>query len=128
MCPVGESYGWKDFVDRCLYNQRLFGFLCPDCLRYLFRFAFNPFLICLFSVTVSVDNKPIRMELCDTAGRAEFDSLRPLSYTEANVFLLCFKVTDHASFYSITEHWLPEIRAVAPNVPGNPQHPSYVLG
>jgi Ras family protein U len=69
-------------------------------------------------VTVNVDNKPLRMDLCDTAGRAEFDTLRPLSYAEADVFLLCFKINDLASFNSITDHWLPEIRAVSPNVPG----------
>lgn len=79
------------------------------------------------------------MDLCDTAGRvnlfnsfksnynfqSEFDSLRPLSYAEADVFLLCFKITDVASFNSISEHWLPEIRAVAPNVPGKYNVPNF---
>ncbi|KAH7722099.1 Ras family protein [Aphelenchoides avenae] len=68
-----------------------------------------------YSVTVSVDNKPLKLDLCDTAGGSEFDTLRPLSYAEANVFLLCFNVMQPQSFESITHHWLPEIRAVSPN-------------
>lgn len=75
------------------------------------------------SVTVNVDNKPLRMDLCDTAGRAEFDSLRPLSYAEADVFLLCFSVADPTSLSSVAEHWLPELRAVAPTAPGEPAPP-----
>ncbi|KAI6213673.1 Rho-related GTP-binding protein RhoU [Aphelenchoides besseyi] len=70
-----------------------------------------------YSVTVNVDNKPLRIDISDTAGVATFDSLRPLSYAEANVFLLCFKVTDIRTLNSITEQWLPEIRAVSPHVP-----------
>ncbi|CAD5226529.1 unnamed protein product [Bursaphelenchus okinawaensis] len=57
------------------------------------------------------------MDLCDTAGRAEFDTLRPLSYAEADVFLLCFNISDPSSLASVTEHWLPELRTVSPHVP-----------
>ncbi|KAI6192441.1 Rho-related GTP-binding protein RhoU [Aphelenchoides fujianensis] len=70
-----------------------------------------------YSGTVNVDKKQIQIDLSDTSGDPEFDSLRPLSFAEANVFLLCFKVTDNASWNSLTDHWLPEIRAVAPHVP-----------
>jgi small GTP-binding protein len=68
-----------------------------------------------YSVTVNVDNRPLKLELHDTAGRSEFDSLRTLSYKEANVFLVCFSVMSPKSLHSVTEHWLPEIRSTSPN-------------
>jgi Ras family protein U len=70
-----------------------------------------------YSVSVTVDNKPLKIELCDTAGKSEFDSLRLLSYNESNVFLLCYSVMSPASLQSILAKWLPEVRAVAPDTP-----------
>uniref|UniRef100_A0A7E4VZL7 Rho-related GTP-binding protein RhoU n=1 Tax=Panagrellus redivivus TaxID=6233 RepID=A0A7E4VZL7_PANRE len=82
-----------------------------------FREHYNATTYDNFCVSVTVDNKPLRLELCDTAGRAEFDSLRLLSYNEANVFLLCFSVMSEASLQSVIYKWLPEVRALAPDVP-----------
>ncbi|VDM36896.1 unnamed protein product [Toxocara canis] len=70
-----------------------------------------------YSVLVRVDNQPIRLQLCDTAGQAEFDSLRPFSYPDTDVFLLCFNVMLPSTLRSITEHWLPEISKSSPNTP-----------
>lgn len=63
-----------------------------------------------YSVTVNVDGRPMRLHLCDTAGQDDLDTLRSLCYSEADVFLLCFSVTCHASFENITAKWIPEIR------------------
>ncbi|KAF6731098.1 Rho-related GTP-binding protein RhoU [Oryzias melastigma] len=70
-----------------------------------------------FSATVSVDGQPVRLQLCDTAGQDEFDKLRPLCYTSADVFLLCFSVVSPASFQNVPEKWVPEIHKHAPFVP-----------
>lgn len=70
-----------------------------------------------YSVLVRVDNQPIRLQLCDTAGQAEFDSLRPFSYPDTDVFLLCFNVMLPSTLRSITDHWLPEITRSSPNTP-----------
>ncbi|KAK7913377.1 hypothetical protein WMY93_013588 [Mugilogobius chulae] len=70
-----------------------------------------------FSAMVSVDGHPVRLQLCDTAGQDEFDKLRPLCYTSADVFLLCFSVVSPASFQNVPEKWVPEIRTYAPNAP-----------
>ncbi|KAL3083113.1 hypothetical protein niasHS_010915 [Heterodera schachtii] len=48
---------------------------------------------------------------------SEFDSIRPLSYSGASVFLLCFNVTRPSSLNSATQRWLPEIRSLAPSAP-----------
>lgn len=47
----------------------------------------------------------------------EFDKLRPLCYTSADVFLLCFSVVSPASFQNVPEKWVPEIRKHAPFAP-----------
>lgn len=70
-----------------------------------------------FSAVVSVDGQPVKLQLCDTAGQDEFDKLRPLCYTSADVFLLCFSVVSPASFQNVPEKWVPEIRRHAPFAP-----------
>ncbi|VDO54164.1 unnamed protein product [Haemonchus placei] len=62
-----------------------------------------------YSVVVRVDKKPIRLQLCDTAGQSSFDTLRPLSYPDADVFVIVYSVVDPQSFAEISAHWLPEI-------------------
>ncbi|XP_007549838.1 ras homolog family member Ua [Poecilia formosa] len=70
-----------------------------------------------FSAVVSVDGQPVKLQLCDTAGQDEFDRLRPLCYTSADVFMLCFSVVSPASFQNVPEKWVPEIRKHAPFAP-----------
>lgn len=70
-----------------------------------------------FSAVVSVDGRPVRLQLCDTAGQDEFDRLRPLCYTNTDIFLLCFSVVSPSSFQNVTEKWMPEIRCHCPKAP-----------
>ncbi|XP_017552075.1 ras homolog family member Ua [Pygocentrus nattereri] len=70
-----------------------------------------------FSAVVAVDGKPVKLQLCDTAGQDEFDKLRPLCYTNADVFLLCFSVVTPSSFQNVREKWIPEIRRHCPRAP-----------
>ncbi|XP_016018844.2 rho-related GTP-binding protein RhoU [Rousettus aegyptiacus] len=70
-----------------------------------------------FSAVVSVDGRPVRLQLCDTAGQDEFDRLRPLCYASADVFLLCFSVVGPSSFQNVGEKWVPEIRGHCPRAP-----------
>ncbi|XP_075590656.1 uncharacterized protein LOC124492775 isoform X2 [Dermatophagoides farinae] len=59
---------------------------------------------------VTIDNKPCQLQLCDTAGQDEFDSIRPLCYNHTDVFLVSFSVVSPRSFRNIRQKWLPEIR------------------
>lgn len=70
-----------------------------------------------FSASVTVDGKPVKLQLCDTAGQDEFDKLRPLCYNNADIFLLCFSVVSPASFQNVAEKWVPEIQNHSPGVP-----------
>lgn len=70
-----------------------------------------------YSASVMVDGKPISLGLWDTAGQEDYDRLRPLSYPQTDVFLICFSIVSPPSFDNVTTKWYPEIEHHAPNVP-----------
>ena len=46
----------------------------------------------------------------DTAGQEDYDRLRPLSYPDANIILICFSIDSPTSATSVIEKWIPEVR------------------
>merc|ERR1712107_603814 len=66
---------------------------------------------------VMVDGKPINLGLWDTAGQEDYDRLRPLSYPQTDIFLVCFSVVSTPSFNNVKLKWVPEINHHAPGVP-----------
>jgi len=70
-----------------------------------------------YSATVMVDGMQINLGLWDTAGQEDYDRLRPLSYPQTNVFLICFSLISRDSLSNVTEKWVPEVSHHAPNVP-----------
>merc|ERR1712224_276319 len=66
---------------------------------------------------VMVDGKPVNLGLWDTAGQEDYDRLRPLSYPQTDVFLICFSIISPASFENVKTKWYPEIQHHAPGVP-----------
>ena len=79
-----------------------------------------------------VDGKTISLGLWDTAGQEDYDRLRPLSYPQTDVFLICFSLVSPPSFenvktkvllfyslpmacqYRMNLQWYPEISHHAP--------------
>ena len=70
-----------------------------------------------YSTNVNVDSRPIRLGLWDTAGQDDYDRLRPLSYPDTDVFLMCFSVVNPNSFANVADKWAPEIEHHCPGVP-----------
>lgn len=72
-------------------------------------------------ITVACDSRigdePYTLGLFDTAGQEDYDRLRPLSYPQTDVFLVCFSVTSPASFENVREKWFPEVHHHCPGVP-----------
>ncbi len=70
-----------------------------------------------YFVSLMVDGKPINLGLWDTSGQEDYDRLRPLSYPQTDVFLICFSLVDPASFEKVRAKWCPEVRHHCPAVP-----------
>ncbi|XP_042316739.1 rho-related GTP-binding protein RhoJ [Sceloporus undulatus] len=68
-------------------------------------------------VTVTVGGQQHLLGLYDTAGQEDYNQLRPLSYPNTDVFLICFSVVNPASYHNVQEEWVPELKGCMPHVP-----------
>lgn len=50
-----------------------------------------------------IGGDPMVLALFDTAGQEDYDRLRPLSYPQTDIFLLCFSVVNPTSFANVKE-------------------------
>jgi len=50
-----------------------------------------------------IGGEPYTLGLFDTAGQEDYDRLRPLSYPQTDVFLVCFSVVSPSSFENVKE-------------------------
>jgi len=62
-----------------------------------------------YAVTVMIGGEPYTLGLFDTAGQEDYDRLRPLSYPQTDVFLVCYSVVSPSSYENVKEKWVPEI-------------------
>lgn len=76
----------------------------------IIRFFLIFFVFMFFAVEVKVDDRPVQVTLCDTAGQDYLDPLRRLCYPDSDVFLLCFSVIKPDTFVAVREKWTPIFR------------------
>ncbi|EDW45682.1 GM11409 [Drosophila sechellia] len=57
---------------------------------------------------VNVNESPVHLTICDTAGQDTLDPLRELCYPDSDVFLLCFSVVKPETFRAIKAKWAPK--------------------
>ncbi|KAB5555374.1 hypothetical protein PHYPO_G00033300 [Pangasianodon hypophthalmus] len=93
-------------------TQLLFSYTTSDIHR-----EYVPTVFDNYPVTVMVDGEPVTLGLYDTAGREDYDRLRPLSYPQTDVFLICFSLVSPASFENVRAKWYPEVSYHCPNTP-----------
>ena len=54
-------------------------------------------------------SKQVQINLSDTAGSDDYTRLRGFSYTNADIFLICFDISNPSSFVNIESKWIPEL-------------------
>ncbi|KAI8976277.1 small GTPase-binding protein [Pilobolus umbonatus] len=58
---------------------------------------------------VTVDGQIVELALWDTAGQEDYDRLRPLSYPDSHVVLICFAIDSPDSLDNVQEKWISEV-------------------
>lgn len=66
---------------------------------------------------VEVDGRKVELTLWDTAGQEDYDRLRPLSYPDSNVILICFSIDSPDSLDNVLEKWISEVLHFCQGVP-----------
>ena len=56
-----------------------------------------------YSVTVMIGGEPYALGLFDTSGHEDYSRVRPLSYPQTDVFLVCFSVVSPSSYENVRE-------------------------
>ncbi|CAL8389283.1 unnamed protein product [Arctogadus glacialis] len=79
--------------------------------------AYKPTVYENMGVDVYMDGAPISLGLWDTAGDDTYQSIRPMSYQQADVVLLCFSVANPSSLADVRHKWMAEVRRHLPAVP-----------
>ncbi|ODV96616.1 hypothetical protein PACTADRAFT_30703, partial [Pachysolen tannophilus NRRL Y-2460] len=66
---------------------------------------------------ISPNNERVELSLWDTAGQEEYDRLRPLSYPDVDVLLICYSVDSMSSLHNVRDIWYPEVTHFCPGIP-----------
>uniref|UniRef100_A0A4X2KKK4 Ras homolog family member C n=1 Tax=Vombatus ursinus TaxID=29139 RepID=A0A4X2KKK4_VOMUR len=66
---------------------------------------------------IEVDRKQVELALWDTAGQEDYDRLRPPSYPDSSVILMCFSIDSPDSLENIPEKWTLKVKHFCPIVP-----------
>lgn len=70
-----------------------------------------------YSTKGKIGDYTIEYSIWDTSGSGSYDTVRPLAYQDAQVFMLCFNVGDPESLDMSIRKWLPEVKSHSPSTP-----------
>ncbi|XP_063171422.1 rho-related GTP-binding protein RhoF [Candoia aspera] len=70
-----------------------------------------------YTTDVTVRKKEIILHLYDTAGQEDYDRLRPLSYQNTHVALICYDVMNPVSFDNVLIKWVHEVNHFCRGIP-----------
>lgn len=70
-----------------------------------------------YSTNCSLNDKNISMQLWDTSGQEEYARFRPLCYSEADIFIICFSLVSPYSYENVEYNWIQELKQHNPDVP-----------
>jgi len=70
-----------------------------------------------YVVTVQLGQKAVDLSLKDTAGQEDLARVRKLSYHGANVFLICFSISNPTSYENIEPQWVQDVKEFDATIP-----------
>ncbi|KAA8499641.1 Rho-related GTP-binding protein RhoQ [Porphyridium purpureum] len=96
------------------------GSVGKTCLLYRyatddFPTSYVPTVFDDYRVTIEVDGVKTRVQIVDTAGQEDYESLRVLSYPDASVVIIAFSLVNPVSFANVEKRWIKEVREKAPD-------------
>ena len=83
----------------------------------VFPGEYIPTIFDSYSANALVDKCAVNIVFWDTPGQEDYDCLRPLSYSQTDVFVICFAVNCVTSFENVRVKWYPDISLYYPGVP-----------
>ena len=66
------------------------------------------------NITISFQ---VELALWDTAGQEAYDRLRPLSYANSDVIIICFSIGSPTSLANAEQKWRAEVNNYRPGIP-----------
>ncbi|KAN0007113.1 hypothetical protein ACTFIU_005307 [Dictyostelium citrinum] len=82
-----------------------------------FPFEYVPTVFDNYTFKVNINDQIYNIGCWDTGGGEDYPRLRPLSYPQTNLFLICFSIASRNSFNNCETYWLPEVTKFLPSVP-----------
>ncbi|XP_011926608.1 rho-related GTP-binding protein RhoF isoform X1 [Macaca nemestrina] len=70
-----------------------------------------------YTASVTVGSKEVTLNLYDTAGQEDYDRLRPLSYQNTHLVLICYDVMNPTSYDNVLIKWFPEVTHFCRGIP-----------
>jgi len=67
-----------------------------------------------YLVNIQFQDEEYELMLWDTAGQEDLKEVRKLAYSNTNIFLICFSLTNKESFENIINLWIPELNKTNP--------------
>jgi len=80
-----------------------------------FQFSLTFFFFTnLLSCQKKIPSKFLTLKTKKKNSQEDYDQLRPLSYPDTDVFVLCFSVESRSSFENVKSKWVPEVKKHRP--------------
>ena len=79
--------------------------------------AYVPTVFENYLVGIDMGDTIVELALWDTTLAEDQERLRPLSYPDTDVILMCFSIDSPTSLENISAKWAPEVKYHCPNVP-----------
>ncbi|CAG9788543.1 unnamed protein product [Diatraea saccharalis] len=79
--------------------------------------AYTPTGFEKYGYTCTVADYRVNYSVWDTSGTTAYDTVRPLAYQDARIFMLCFNVAEPESLHNAAVKWYKEVRTHGGSAP-----------